>query len=108
MILTTVTKVTKINRKSTSPAFKDLQIGDIIRFLVPIKSNSSTATYIECINDRTGQTSSLSFNRIEYVLSCCELAEYNPIYIAPENKNVTVKTDDEEMNFRFECTFEKE
>lgn len=68
-----------INKKSQSPAFKDLKCGDIIEFSVPIKKvgrNKSTyAAYIHCFNPKTEQESKLSFNQIGKTLECFEFEE---------------------------------
>lgn len=82
LTLKTTATVTKINRKSSSPCFKDLKVGDVIEFSVPILyagngSHGSYATYIRCYNRRTNAESQLSFNQIEKVLECCELEENN-------------------------------
>ena len=55
---------TKVYKKSSSPAFKNLQVGDIINFSTEIKHARSCATYIKCFNPKTNQTSKLSFNQI--------------------------------------------
>lgn len=82
LTLKTTATVTKINRKSSSPCFKDLKIGDVIEFSIPIKNvgrkcgrRGSLAAYILCHNRRTNAESELSFNQIEKVLECCELEE---------------------------------
>lgn len=80
LTLRTTATVTKINRKSSSPCFKDLKIGDVIEFSVPIKyagyaSHGTCATYIRCYNKRTNTESRLSFNQLDRVLECCELIE---------------------------------
>lgn len=79
LILKTTAIVTKINRKSTSPCFKDLKVSDVIEFSVPIvrvgRHRGTYATYILCHNCRTDVESQLSFNQIEKVLECCELEE---------------------------------
>lgn len=80
LTLRTTATVTKTNRKSSSPCFKDLQIGDVIEFSAPISyagyaSHGAYATYIKCYNNRTGAESRLSFNQIHKVLECCELEE---------------------------------
>ena len=79
LTLKTTATVTKINRKSSSPCFKDLKIGDVIEFSVPIirvdRHRGTYATYILCHNCRTDVESQLSFNQIEKVLECCELEE---------------------------------
>lgn len=84
LTLKTTAIVTKINRKSSSPCFKDLKIGDVIEFSVPIQAvgrsgsyRGTYATYILCHNCRTNVESQLSFNQIEKVLECCELDEIN-------------------------------
>lgn len=80
MTLRTRAKVTKINRKSSSPCFKDLKIGDVIEFSIEIKrvgssSRGTRAAYITCCNEQTGYESNLSFNQIGNILHCCELEE---------------------------------
>lgn len=84
LILRTTATVTKINRKSSSPCFNNLQLGDVIEFSIPIKNvgrkcsrRGSLASYILCHNHRTNAKSELSFNQIEKVLECCELEEIN-------------------------------
>lgn len=84
LTLRTTATVTKINRKSSSPCFKNLQLGDVIEFSIPIKNvgrkcgrRGSLAAYILCHNRRTNAESELSFNQIEKVLECCELEEIN-------------------------------
>lgn len=81
LTLRTTATVTKINRKSTSPCFKDLKVGDVIEFSVSIvrvgRHRGIYATYILCHNCRTDVESQLSFNQIEKVLECCELEEIN-------------------------------
>ena len=85
LTLRTTATVTKINRKSSSPCFKDLKVGDVIEFNVPIfrvgRNRGTYATYILCHNCRTNVESQLSFNQIEKVLKCCELEENLPIYM---------------------------
>lgn len=80
LTLRTTATITKINRKSSSPCFKDLKVGDVIEFSVPIKRAGSNkgqtySTYILCHNRRTGQDSGASFNQIGQLLECCELVE---------------------------------
>lgn len=80
LTLKTIATVIKINRKSSSPCFKDLKVGDMIKFSTPISyagysRNGTAATYIKCYNSRTKTESKLSFNQIHNVLSCCELEE---------------------------------
>ena len=82
LTLKTTATVTKINRKSSSPCFKDLKVGDVIKFSIPIKNvgkreggRGSHAAYILCHNCRTNDESELSFNQIKKVLECCELEE---------------------------------
>lgn len=82
LTLRTTATVTKINRKSSSPCFKNLQVGDVIEFSVPISyagysRNGTCATYIRCYNKRTNAESRLSFNQLDRVLECCELEENN-------------------------------
>lgn len=71
--------ITKILGKCTSPAFKDVQIGDEIDFSVPIKAvghNRSTyAVYITCKNIRTNEVSELSFNQLSRIMEKFEFQE---------------------------------
>lgn len=79
LTLRTTATVTKINRKSSSPCFKVLKVGDVIEFSVPIikagRNRGTYATYILCHNRRTGKDSGASFNQIGQLLECCELVE---------------------------------
>ena len=72
-------KCVKVNKKSKSPAFDKLEIGDIIEFSVKIKAagrNRGTyATYIDCFNVKTERYSYLSFNEIGRVLANFEFEE---------------------------------
>ena len=75
MTLKTIAKCTKIFKKSASPAFQNIQIGDKILFSCDIKPKSTYATYICCKNERTGEESNLSFNQIPRVLKNFEFEE---------------------------------
>lgn len=79
MTLKCKARCTEIHKKSQSPAFNGLQIGDLIEFSVEIKAvgrNKSTyATYIRCFNPVTNQESKLSFNQIGRTLECFEFDE---------------------------------
>jgi hypothetical protein len=72
LILTCRGVCTKINKKSQSPAFKNLNVGEVIYFSTEIKSvgrNKGTyATYIKYHNPLTNENSELSFNQIGRVL----------------------------------------
>jgi len=80
MTLKTIAKCTKVLKKSQSPAFKDIQVGDNILFSCDIKPSgrwggNTYATYIHCENMRTGEKSCLSFNQIQRVLDNFEFEE---------------------------------
>lgn len=79
MTLKTIAKCTKIHKKSQSPAFKDLEIGDQIEFSIEIKAvgwnRGSHAAYIKCLNPKTQNESKLSFNQIGKTLDCFEFEE---------------------------------
>lgn len=120
LTLKTTATVTKINRKSTSPCFKDLKIGDAIEFSVPISyagygSHGTCATYIRCYNRRTNAESRLSFNQLDRVLECCELVEGenvltdDKIYIVcpDDEKLINLKPDKAEMEFVSSVEFYK-
>lgn len=68
-----------IYKRSQSPAFKNIEIGDIIEFSTEIKAvgrNRGTyATYIKCVNHHTLEESKLSFNQIGRVLGNFEFEE---------------------------------
>lgn len=71
---------TKVLKKSSSPAFKNLQVGNKIYFSTEIKhggmiGRGSYATYIECFNPQTKQISRLSFNQIDKTLNNFEFEE---------------------------------
>lgn len=84
MTLKTIAKCAKIHKKSQSPAFKDLQIGDLIEFSIEIKAvgrnRGSHAAYIKCLNPKTQNESKLSFNQIGKTLDCFEFEEKNKDY----------------------------
>lgn len=84
MTLKTTAICKKIHKKSQSPAFKDLQIGDQIEFSIEIKAvgrnRGSYAAYINCLNLKTHDESKLSFNQISRTLDCFEFEEINQDY----------------------------
>jgi hypothetical protein len=79
MILRCIGRCTNVNKKSQSPAFMGLVVGDIIEFSTEIRSagrNYTTyATYIKCFNPKTNGTSELSFNQIGRVLNNFEFEQ---------------------------------
>ena len=79
MTLKTIAKCIKIYKKSNSPAFRNMEVGDKILFSCDIKpsgrSKITYATYICCKNERTGEESNLSFNQIDRVLKNFEFEE---------------------------------
>jgi len=81
MTLKTAAICKKINKKSQSPAFKDLEVGDQIEFSIEIKAvgrnRGSHAAYISCLNPKTHKESKLSFNQIGRTLDCFEFEEIN-------------------------------
>ena len=72
MTLNCAGRCTKVNKRSQSPAFKGLVVGDIIEFSAEIKAvgrnGGSYATYIKCLNPISKEVSELSFNQIGRVL----------------------------------------
>lgn len=79
MILNCIGRCTKVNKKSQSPAFKGLAVGDVIEFSTEIKSvgrNRGTyATYIKCYNLVSKEVSELSFNQMGRVLNNFEFEQ---------------------------------
>lgn len=84
MTLKTTAICKKIHKKSQSPAFRDLQVGDQIEFSIEIKAvgrnRGSHAAYINCLNPKTQNGSKLSFNQIGKTLDCFEFEEKNNDY----------------------------
>jgi len=72
-------KCTKINKKSSSPAFKGICVGDVITFEAPVQktgwSDTVKAVYITCKNERTNETSKLSFKQLGSLLDGFEFEE---------------------------------
>lgn len=87
LTLRTVARVMKVNRKSKSPGFENLQVGDILEFSIQVCRVDSYSPYIKVLNTRTekfselsfNQIDELSFNQIESVLSCCELKDVSAV-----------------------------
>lgn len=80
MTLKTKAVCTKVLKKSSSPAFKDLRENDIIIFSIPMEPVGRNgcvphAAYINCKNLRTDGVSELSFNQIGKILECGEFLE---------------------------------
>ena len=71
---------TKVNKKSSSPAFMNLAVNDRIDFSIDIEAvgvgrGGSHAAYIRCVNPQTNLVSKLSFNQIGRVLDNFEFKE---------------------------------
>lgn len=71
---------TGIKKKSQSPAFMDLQIGDKMLFSVSMNEagggrSGTYAKYINCYNYKTNKVSQLSFNQIGNVMKNFEFEE---------------------------------
>ena len=71
---------TDIKKKSQSPAFRDLEIGDKMLFSVSMNEAGSGrsgtyAKYINCYNYKTKEVSQLSFNQIGNVIKNFEFEE---------------------------------
>lgn len=80
MLLEKIYKVTAINKKSASEAFKNLKVGDYVHFSIPISAvgsgrHGSYAAYIKCKNLQNDTTSELSFNQIGKTLECFKWEE---------------------------------
>lgn len=69
----------EIHKKSQSPAFKNIEIGDCIEFSIDIKpvgrNKGTYAAYIKCVNNHTLEESNLSFNQIGRVLNNFEFEQ---------------------------------
>lgn len=80
LTLRTSGTITNIKSKSTSPAFKDAEIGDHIEFSTPLERaggsrRSTKATYIRCVNCRTHGISKLSFNQLANTLDKIDISD---------------------------------
>lgn len=75
MTLRCKAECTKVHKKSKSPAFEGMQVGDVIDFSIEIKSVKGCAAYIMCRNLRTNMVSRLSFNQIVHTLDRFEFKE---------------------------------
>ena len=75
MTLRCKAECTKVHKKSKSPAFEEIQVGDVIDFSIEIKSVKGCAAYITCNNLRTNMVSRLSFNQIVRTLDRFEFKE---------------------------------
>lgn len=80
VVLSNRSRVVSVNRKSTSPAFDDLMVGDELEFKVELASvgrgyKGTYAAYIECVNQRTQAKTVMSFNQSDKILACCLLQE---------------------------------
>lgn len=71
--------ITKINRKTKAKMFENLNIGDKIKFSVPLKragrNRGTYATYIKVENINTGETTNSSFNQLPIILDAFEFSE---------------------------------
>ena len=80
MTLRCKAECTKIHKKSKSPEFEGIQVGDVIDFSIKIKAvgggySGTHAAYITCHNLRTNMVSRLSFNQIVHTLDRFEFKE---------------------------------
>lgn len=82
MLLEKTYRVTAVHRKSSSDAFKDLNVGDLVNFSIPLSpvgrgGSGSYAAYVSCTNLQTGKESKLSFNQISKTLELFDWDVYN-------------------------------
>ena len=85
MELKCIAKISAINNKSSTAAFKNAAVGDKIVFSCPMTKagnrldsggyGTTYVKYIHIINERTGGESDLSFNQIERTLKNFEFEE---------------------------------
>ena len=69
-------KCVAIKKKSQSPAFKGIEVGDIISLTLPIEYNiRQTASYIACVNERTKEQSCLSQKQLWNIMRGFEFKE---------------------------------
>lgn len=69
-------KCVAIKKNSKSPAFKCIEVGDVISLTLRIEYNlRQTASYITCVNERTKETSCLSTNQLSRVFFNFEFEE---------------------------------
>lgn len=86
--------ISGIKRKTKAQMFKNLLVGDVVEFSVPIKrarTNRGTyATYIEAKNVKTGEVTHSSFNQLPIVLDAFELAPTDYKIARNEGGNVYI------------------
>lgn len=74
-----VITITNIKRKTNAKMFCNLNVGDRIKFSVPIKyaghNRSTYATYITIIKLETGEQTQLSFNQLPIILNAFEFTD---------------------------------
>ena len=78
MTLKCKARCTEIRKKSQSPAFKGLLVGNIIEFSTEIerhRSLSGSATFIDCYNPKTNKHSDLSFSQLSNILKAFDFEE---------------------------------
>ena len=80
MTMTCVAECTAINKKTRAKMFSDVKVGDTVMFSVPISSvggnrGRSYAVGIKCVNVRTREFTSLTFNEIGRILGCFEFEQ---------------------------------
>lgn len=108
MTLKTKAYCSKVLKQSKSPAFENLQEGDIITFSIPIAPTGRNkcvpyAAYITCKNLRTDKESLLSFNQIERVMECGEFIEC-PQEVIMDHKRfgeITEINNDEDLDIAY-------
>ncbi len=93
----------RVNKPSQSPAFQNLECGDIIDFSVKVervgRNKGTYATYITCFNSKTNQISKLSFNQIGRTLECFEFEE-----IDKERHGVWIEKKNGICGIGYECS----
>lgn len=82
MTMTCVAECTAINKKTRAKMFSDVKVGDAVMFSVPISSVGSNrgrsyAVGIKCVNVRTKDVTTLTFNEIGRILDCFEFEQKN-------------------------------
>lgn len=77
MNLTCTVKCLTVKKKTKAKMFKNVQVGDIIEFTLPLRavgrgdSGGTYASFVDCVNTRTNEKAQFSLNQFGLFLYQC-------------------------------------
>ena len=102
--------ITNIKRKTKAKMFCNLEVGDRIKFSVPIKragrNRGTYATYITIINLETGEKTHSSFNQLPTILTAFEFTDEQFWEKCKHCKNSYYGLDSYSCKLNNKCKFE--